>query len=240
MGPALARTHPRAPASHHAAAPCAAQVEDAPASAEEAAARITALLGVTPGGGGCDASLPPSAAHELVVLHASALADGSPPPQLAPGAPPAGDAAAGQAADAHAVAYLDDVLGRLLSNPDVARETLFVAVAAPPALPGGLVPRAFGAGGAGVPPPPPPPPPPAIHALRPRQSAPPLEPAGDGRDAALQLLVAYFHDGTTRRDAAAAFTEPAVCAHGANGAAPAAALLAEIAFKLGRAPKYGA
>lgn len=75
---------------------------------------------------------------------------------------------------------------------------------------------------------------------RPRQS---YELDGDGHPVALAphaALIAARCVGITRVDGVAVIDAAAAAAWGALGAAPAEAVLADVAFKLGRASKYGA
>lgn len=60
----------------------------------------------------------------------------------------------------------------------------------------------------------------------------PLLPAGH--------LATYYHEGSTRRDDVQRFTEAEVKSKGANGNIAAEQFVAELAFKLGKTPKYGA
>jgi len=53
-------------------------------------------------------------------------------------------------------------------------------------------------------------------------------------------VYALRHRGSTRCDEATVFTEEAALRKGAAGCLHPSQLLAEIAFKLGRTPKYGA
>jgi len=53
-------------------------------------------------------------------------------------------------------------------------------------------------------------------------------------------LAIYFHEGSTRRDYVEKFTEAEVKAKGANGAIATEHFMGELAFKLGKTPKYGA
>ncbi|RKP22244.1 hypothetical protein SYNPS1DRAFT_32181 [Syncephalis pseudoplumigaleata] len=55
-----------------------------------------------------------------------------------------------------------------------------------------------------------------------------------------QGIYAVCHADSTRCDAATQFTEKDCTANGAAGRIRACQLLAEMAFKLGRTPKYGA
>jgi 2,3-bisphosphoglycerate-independent phosphoglycerate mutase len=50
----------------------------------------------------------------------------------------------------------------------------------------------------------------------------------------------YYHEGTTRRDAVSRFTERECRENGANGQIAVQQFLSELAFKLGKTPKYGA
>jgi hypothetical protein len=53
-------------------------------------------------------------------------------------------------------------------------------------------------------------------------------------------LATYYHEGSTRRDDVQRFTEAEIVAKGANGNIAADHFVPELAFKLGKTPKYGA
>ncbi|KAI9320748.1 hypothetical protein BX666DRAFT_1229951 [Dichotomocladium elegans] len=54
----------------------------------------------------------------------------------------------------------------------------------------------------------------------------------------VSLVCVYFHEGSTRRDAACTFSADDIKSHGCNGAILAWHYLAEIGHKLGFVPKY--
>lgn len=80
------------------------------------------------------------------------------------------------------------------------------------------------------------------HPLRPRQSVDKISGKYPGTDDQTQqhLLLAFHEADRTRQDAVTAFDAQQTAVKGGYGSMNARVLLAELAFRLGCAPKYGA
>lgn len=81
-----------------------------------------------------------------------------------------------------------------------------------------------------------------VHPLRPRQSVDKVKGKYPETDAQTQqhLLLAFHETDSTRQDAVWAFDAQQAAVKGGYGSMNARVLLAELAFRLGCAPKYGA
>ena len=131
-----------------------------------------------------------------------------------------------------AVAWVDELVRHVNAQPGI-RDGLLLAVllsSGGALLPTGLLqPGGTGSGGIG-----------SADTLRPRQSWQLREDKPVAIDAGAPILAVQRLPAVVRVDACSALSLAQCAARGGNGAIQAERLIPELAYKLGRAPKYGA